>query len=279
MYFAPKIIQLSYLTVNDKKLTFKLLWEESKMINKKISATVLPLLVSGFYLTSASASQLVDAEMERISPDKESGSGHTVMKQCAEAYKNDGWLSATANIKIKQNETNSEVAVRITNAKANTLYTAWLRIAGEGPGNEDDKEIKIGPNPMNGGGATALLPSTDLDEAILQSPPFNGTKSPKNGFTTDKNGSATFLVNLDFPLIGGAYPFHRASKISVSKLREAGSEWPLVRKPAAIMNPAEKELNAPFMIRIVSHCQDGLAHGLSPRKREPWFQWKGHAAN
>ena len=53
------------------------------MINKKISAIVLPLLVSGFYLTSASASQLVDAEMERISPDKESGSGHTVIKTMA----------------------------------------------------------------------------------------------------------------------------------------------------------------------------------------------------
>ena len=249
------------------------------MINEKKITTILTILISGLCLTSASASQLVDAEMERISPDKKSGSGHTVMEQCAEAKKNNGWLSATANIKIKQNETNSAVAFQITNAKANTLYTAWLRMAGKGPGNEDDKEIKIGPNPMNGGGATALLPSTDLDEAILQSPPFNGTKSPKNGFTTDKNGSANFSVNLDFPLIGGAYPFHRASKISVSKLRDAGSKWPLIRKPAAIVNPAEKEIIAPFMIRIISHCQDGLAHGLSPSKREPWFQWKGHASN
>lgn len=241
--------------------------------------TIYTLFLSIFISSAALATQIIDQKMLRIAPNKKSGSGHTVLEQCSNAKKHGGWINATAKILIKQNIGTSQVDIQISDASPNTLYTAWLRISGKGPGNEKGQEVKIGPNPINGGGATALLPSTNLDEAILQSPPFEGTKNPKNGFATDSNGYAKFSIMLDFSLVGGVYPFHKASDRAVSELRNAGSKWPLIRKPAAIMNPSEKGISAPFMIRIVSHCQDGVAHGLSPNKREPWFQWKGPLTN
>jgi len=57
-----------------------------------------------------------------------------------------------------------------------------------------------------------------------------------------------------------------------------GSHFPAslrpVIPPTAIANPAEDGIGAPFLLRIVSHCLDGVGHGLlTDPDREPWFDW------
>ena len=81
------------------------------------------------------------------------------------------------------------------------------------------------------------------------------------------------IVALDFPLVGGAYPFQAMSDDAVNLLRGGGSSWPLERKPSPVANPADPNIGGPFMLRVISHCQDGLGHGLSPAQREAWFQY------
>jgi hypothetical protein len=34
-----------------------------------------------------------------------------------------------------------------------------------------------------------------------------------------------------------------------------------------------REIDAPFTLRIASHCTDDLSHGLTPGNREGWFDW------
>lgn len=208
-------------------------------------------------------SQVVRAELDRWPSDAPSNSGHTVDEECGEAG-----AEATARMTITQTGSGSRVTMTVRDARPDTLYTVWLRLRGDGPGGD-----AIGPNPMSGGGATALLPGTELDTALGQSPPFAGTTDPVNGFTTDRRGNARWTIDLDFPVIGGAYPFHRASAEAVQALADAGSSWPLVRVPAAVVDPTDDGIDGPFLIRVVSHCQDGLAHGLSPAARETWFQY------
>ncbi len=208
--------------------------------------------------------EVVRSSLDRWPSDAPSNSGHTVEEECGES----GWQKAQGQIKITQTDTRSRVTITIWKAKPNTLYTAWLRLNGTGPGGDT-----IGGNPMTGGGATALLPSSGLDTALLQSPPLPGTDDPLNGFTTNRDGRATWSTVLDFPVIGGAYPFQAASDEAVQALADAGSTWPLVRIPSPVVDPTDPDITAPFLIRVVSHCQDGLAHGLSPAARETWFQY------
>jgi hypothetical protein len=197
-----------------------------------------------------------------------SGSGDTILDNCGPSSSNQ-----SAALELRQSGDRSRVKIRVRNARPYTLYTVWLRMAGNGPGDENGADGAFGPNPMNGGGSTPLVPGGALDGILWQSSPFPSTQTPANGFTTDSNGDATFRVDLDFPLIGGAYPFQRASDQAVRGLRNAGSTWPLVRKPSPIANPADPDISASFLLRIVSHCTDQQAHGLSPSQREAWFQY------
>jgi hypothetical protein len=197
-----------------------------------------------------------------------SGSGHTILDNCGPSGG-----SQSATLAIRQSGEHSRVRIEVQDARPHTLYTVWLRLAGSGPGDENAADGAFGPNPMNGGGSTPLVPGSALDEMLWQSSPFPGTPTPANGFTTDSNGDATFRVDLDFPLLGGAYPFQRASDEAVHGLREAGSTWPLVRKPSPVANPGDPGISASFLLRIVSHCTDQQGHGLSPAVREAWFQY------
>ncbi len=65
---------------------------------------------------------------------------------------------------------------------------------------------------------------------------------------------------------GEQYPFNRISEASLENIRLLQN--PSARGiPVAIVNPGDANINAPFNIRVVSHCQDGLGHGLSPGNR------------
>ena len=82
---------------------------------------------------------------------------------------------------------------------------------------------------------------------------------------------AAFPLNLEFAFPGGAYPFHRAD-LSVAALDRLASLFPDYRLiPMAIVDA--REIDAPFTLRIASHCTDDLSHGLTPGNREGWFDW------
>jgi hypothetical protein len=216
---------------------------------------------------------VINSEMPRRPPGSTSGSGDTVEANCPTDPSGNAWQDATATLRIGQNGDRSVARIKVKDAVPNTVFTVWMRMAGSAPGDETGANGGVGPNPMNGGGATPLLPGTALDGALHYSPPFPGTSTPTNGFTTDKKGNATFTIDLDFPVVGGAYPFQRASTAAVQALRDAGSTWPLVRVPAPIVNPADPNIGGPFLLRVISHCTDQQGHGLSPAVREAWFQY------
>jgi hypothetical protein len=78
-------------------------------------------------------------------------------------------------------------------------------------------------------------------------------------------------IDLDFPLEGGAYPFNNMTADDL--IAAQGKRPAALATPAAIVDPRADNIDGPFMVRMVSHCQDGLGHGLSPSNREAWFQY------
>jgi hypothetical protein len=193
-----------------------------------------------------------------------SGNGQTILENCGASSGNQ-----TATVEIQQSTAQSRVEIEVRDARPDTVYTVWLRMKGEGPGGDT-----IGGSPMTGGGATPLAPGSALDGMMHYSPPLSvGTANPTNGFTTDGDGDADFSIDLDFPVFGGAYPFQAASDSAVDDLVNAGSGWPLVRIPSPVVNPSDSNISAGFLLRVISHCTDGLGHGLSPGNREAWFQY------
>lgn len=232
---------------------------------KTITTLIGGLALSGVVCAGA---VVINDEMPRRAPGSTSGSGDTVEANCPVDPSGNDWQGATAELMVRQVGGTSTVDIDVKNAVPNTVFTVWMRMAGSGPGGG-----AIGPNPMNGGGATPLLPGIALDGALHYSPPFPGTSTPTNGFTTDAKGKGQFSIDLDFPVVGGAYPFQKASDAAVQDLINAGSSWPLVRIPSPIVNPADPNINGPFLLRVISHCTDQQGHGLSPAVREAWFQY------
>ncbi|RKZ69120.1 MAG: hypothetical protein DRQ44_03430 [Gammaproteobacteria bacterium] len=211
-------------------------------------------------------SNVVDAPMSRISADAASGDKvSTVRNNCGGGV--EGWDDATASIEISQKGSGSKVEIEIDDGKPDTLYTVWVRMKGTAHG------TTFGGSPMTGGGATPLAHSSHLDQLVAD---WVGAGSPTagNSFRTNDEGEGEFEVDLDFPVVGGAYPFNRMSHdahlLAQTKNPAANPN------PTAIVNPADVGVGpsgTPFLIRMISHCQDDLAHGLSPAKREAWFQY------
>jgi hypothetical protein len=123
---------------------------------------------------------------------------------------------------------------------------------------------------MTGGGATPLAHTDGLAQLIAD---WAGSGSPNqpNGFRTGTGGEGSLELDLDFPVVGGAYPFNRmdAATLAAAQVKRAAAE----AIPTTIVNPTDSAIGAGFLIRVVSHCQDDLGHGLSPATREPWFQY------
>lgn len=216
----------------------------------------------------AGGALVINDNMSRRAPGSSSGSDDTVEANCPADPTGNAWQDATAKLRIIQVGEGSSVTLKLRNAVPNTLFTVWLRLRGKGPDGS-----AIGDSPMTGGGATPLATGTMLDQLLRHSPPFPGTPNPPDGFFTDHRGYAYHLMFLDFPVVGGAYPFHRASDEAVQDLINAGSGWPLERRPSPIVNPADPDIEGSFLLRVVSHCVDQLGHGLSAGKREAWFQY------
>lgn len=127
----------------------------------------------------------------------------------------------------------------------------WIRLKGN-----DTNGAPFGGSPLTGGGATPLAPASKLSTVMANSPPSPETTTPIAGFTTNEKGDTNWTIDLNFLVVRGAYPFNVVDSV-----------------PTAIVNPYEPGGAAPFMPRIVSHCQDSLAHGLFPGAREAWFDW------
>ena len=165
------------------------------------------------------------------------------------------WDGVTATLKVKQIGATSHVEVELEGGRPNTLYTMWLRLRGT----VTATGVSFGASPITGLPVTAFAPGSALAGLMAVSPPYPGTPVAVNGFTTDANGDGEFMGEMDFPLVGGAYPFNLADK-----------------PPVAIANPGAG-VSAPFLIRIATHCTDGLSHGLYPdvpgAPIESWFDY------
>ena len=125
------------------------------------------------------------------------------------------------------------VLFRFSGAKPNQLHTIWLRLAA--------------PSPISAAPATAAAATWGIQTIINNA----GTASAAgaHAFYTNRSGDAWVFIPLNFGLSNGIYPFGLYQ-----------GDLPNV----AIGN-------TPFTFRVVSHCTDGLQHGLSPGVNEPTF--------
>ncbi len=217
--------------------------------------------------TSASAAMpgLYDGALVRVPADVTVGAapGRSVAAHCqvGDHRSPDNWAQAAAHLILKQDATSSEVTVTMTDGRPDTLYTIWLMLAGKTADGES-----YGGNPLMKSGATALLPSSQLAEAvsIMKSP----NSEAANGFVTDATGFGTVTVKLDFPIVGGAYPFQRFEGFDATDPAYTRDAPRAV--PVAI---TDKSAGAPFTLRLASHCGDNLHNGLVAGPHEAWFNW------
>lgn len=174
----------------------------------------------------------------------------------------------SAALQVWQTGMGSTVSIKVRYARPNTIYTVWLRVKGKVTGGD-----AIGGSPITGGGATALAPGSALNSLVGFTPPYDGTSDPINGWMTDMNGNSDFMIQLDFPLVGGAYPFQMLDQSVLDAWTADGGNDTPMRYPVPIINPNDANIEGPFLLRVVSHCSDNLSHGLSPSSRESWFNF------
>jgi len=223
-----------------------------------IAALIGGLSVSGNSFAAKGASNSLDDDLSRRGPGSTSGSGHTVEGNCGAPYQD-----ATAHVAIKQSAGSSTVDLSVEDAVPNTHFTVWVRIKG-GAG------FNSGGSPWTGGGATPLCSGTEHADLNAISPWNNAagdTAGHCNSFFTDANGDGTLKTTVNFPVVGGAYPFQQAGGAVSHPTNGGGADV-----PTAIVDP-RTGTGGPFMIRVVSHCTDNANHGLSPSTREAFFQY------
>ena len=184
-------------------------------------------------------------EFTRLDTGTADPSGHNVAEHCGGDFPEAG-----AQITINQAGGNSTVKITLENARPETLYTTWLRLRGKTMG---DEPTEYGGSPLTGAGSTPLAASSEV-ESLLAAADGPGVTEVANGFRTDTEGNGELVAELDFPVLGGAYPFYRHDE-SLAPLAIIGAPF------------------APFMIRIASHCTDDMGHGVNAGNREPWFDW------
>jgi hypothetical protein len=234
---------------------------------KAVAGLALGFLLSGTAL--ASFNPVLRTNMDRFDPTANSNSGHTVVAECGGAFDGSdhpGQRPAKARLKTYQSGDMTWVRIVLRNGKPNTLYTVWLRVKG----NDQDGNA-FGGSPLSGGGATPLAAGSALNQ-LTADWIGAGSANPANGFMTNGNGRGVFSTTLNFPLHGGAYPFNEISAASLTDIR-VNKNAAALATPTAIVDPDNAGVSGPFMIRVVSHCQDGLGHGLSRANRETWFDF------
>lgn len=196
----------------------------------------------------------------KLSPDTPDPNGNNIEGNCEADYPD-----ATASMDITQGLDATDVTIIMSDAQPNTLFTVWVWLKAK-----DSSGETFGGNPISGKSGAPLAPSSAYEELLAATGSGNGVTEGANVFTTDENGNAVFSTSLDFPLFGGAYPFHKIKNFDPSDPRlliENARAYPV-----PIVSPSDT-IDAPFMLRIASHCSDGMSHGWSGSAREPWFDF------
>ncbi len=183
------------------------------------------------------------------------------------------WPNSFAKATIRQSDGRTKITVKVKESVPDVLWTVWIRMAGESP---------LAFNGMSRMGSTPMAPIAAINDLASVTPDGNiddnafpigtgdngeGSDNVINGFFTDTDGNGRLKIALDFPLIRGAVPFH---EVNDSFSPVAIGTGPLV----------------PFTLRIVSHCEDNVGHGLvpggqlDPETEQPlstgheiWFEW------
>jgi hypothetical protein len=93
-----------------------------------------------------------------------------------------------------------------------------------------------------------------------------GSTTGANSFDTNHKGNANTFINLDFPLEGGSNPFNNMTAGDLVNAQSPEQNPSALATPATIVDPRADNISGPFMKRMVSHCQDGTGHGLSPKR-------------
>lgn len=196
---------------------------------------------------------LYDGAFARVPAERETGRSVAAHCQIGAQTSPDHWADAKARLVLSQNATASEVTVTVEDARPDTLYTIWLMLAGG--------------SPLMEAGATALIHSDDLPEAVelMGAPDTVAT----NGFTTDADGNGSITLTVDYPIIGGAFPFQRYEGFNAENTAFTREDPRAI--PVAIADAAS---GAPFTLRLASHCGDNLHNGLVAGQHEPWFDWR-----
>lgn len=230
-------------------------------------ATLAGLLLAGIVLAQGStASWTITAPFDRIQTATLMSTGQSVANDCPDPdanrrYRSAHWPSASATLQLEQGGAYSHVAIELTGVRPSTYYSVWLRLTGT-----DATGATYGGSPFTGAPGTALVPGSELAETLRATGEGNGSTAISNGFWSDEHGNATFTTELDFPIIGGAYPFHMLPDFDASDPRltaEAPRNHPVAIPTSGI----------PFTLRVASHCTDDLGHGLNPGPHEGWFDW------
>jgi hypothetical protein len=224
-----------------------------------LNSTILAAALASMTGAAFAAGPVINDDLTRRPAGSTSGSGDTVEANCG----GPDYQDATGSLSIEHAaDGSSKVQVQINDGVPNTHYTVWMRIKG-GTG------FNSAGSPWTGGGATPLCSGTEFATLNANSP-WNsaGSTAPLcNSLITNNVGNAKLRTVVNFPVVGGAYPFQQSGGAAGGP---GGALIPDV--PTAIADPRTGN-GGPFLIRVVSHCTDGANHGLSPATREAFFQY------
>lgn len=214
-----------------------------------LAATAMPLLAAA---TSEHMNTLFDGPFLRVPAERESGRSVAAHCQIDGATSSEHWADARANLLLRQDGAMTEVTVAVEDARPDTLFTIWLMLEGG--------------SPLMKTGATALIHSDDIAEAVdlMAAPSHEAT----NGFVTDADGNGSVTLLLDYTIIGGAFPFQNYAEFDAGN--PAFSRDTPRPEPTRIANARD---GVPFTLRLASHCGDNLHNGLVAGQHEPWFDW------
>ena len=231
---------------------------------------MIRLIVFLIFSLSLGFAQTITAEFNRVPVELKMPTGQSVAIECQDEgadypYTPYDWPDAKASLEIKQAGASSTVTIRMSGVKPNMYYTMWLRLR-----STDNEGNEVGGNPLIGIPGTPLIPATELAKALTFTGPGNAGIGLSNGFWSDEKGDAFFLSTVDFPIIGGAYPFHNFEGFDPGdeRLKSPFKEDAPMAIPAAIATSG-----APFTLRIASHCESNVNYGLFPGPHEGWFDW------
>ena len=228
------------------------------------------LLLIALLVFGLGFAQTISAEFERVPIDLKMPTGQSVAVECQDEgadypYTPYDWPDAKATLEIEQMGASSTVTIEMSGVKPNMYYTMWLRLQ-----TTDHEGNAVNSNPLIGIPGTPLIPSTELDEALTFTGQGNAKVGLSNGFWSDVNGNALFTTTLDFPIIGGAYPFQNFEGFDPT---DARLNSPFKNDAPQAIPVAIANSGAPFTLRVASHCQSNINYGLFPGPHEGWFDW------